>query len=79
MDGFAAALGSLPLMRQPGEYWLYDTGMQLLGVLIERAAGMPLAAFMAERIFAPLGMVDTGFSVPRGEARPAGGLLLAQL
>ena len=64
MDGFAAALGSLPLMRQPGDYWLYDTGMQLLGVLIERAAGEPLAAFMAERIFAPLGMVDTGFSVP---------------
>jgi CubicO group peptidase (beta-lactamase class C family) len=67
MDGFAAALGSLPLMRQPGEYWLYDTGMQLLGVLIERAAGMPLAAFMAERIFAPLGMVDTGFSVPEAK------------
>ena len=39
MDGYAAALGSLPLMRQPGEYWLYDTGMDLLGVLIERAAG----------------------------------------
>ena len=41
--------------------------MQLLGVLIERAAGMPLAAFMAERIFAPLGMVDTGFSVPQAK------------
>ena len=64
MDGYAAALGSLPLMRQPGDYWLYDTGMDLLGVLIERAAGQPLARFMAERIFAPLGMADTGFSVP---------------
>ena len=34
---------------------------------------------MAERLFEPLGMVDTGFSVPAGEARPAAGLLLAQL
>ena len=31
MDGFAAALGSLPLMRQPGEYWLYDTGCNSSG------------------------------------------------
>ena len=79
MDAYAAALGSLPLMRQPGEYWLYDTGMQLLGVLIERAAGQPLADFMAERIFAPLGMVDTGFSRAGRQARPAGGDLVAQL
>jgi CubicO group peptidase (beta-lactamase class C family) len=64
MDGFAAAVGSLPLMRQPGDYWLYDTGMDLLGVVIERAAGQPLAEFMAERLFAPLGMADTGFFVP---------------
>jgi len=64
MDGYASALGSLPLMRQPGDYWLYDTGMDLLGVLIERAAGQGLAEFMAERIFAPLGMADTGFQVP---------------
>ena len=64
MDGYAAALGSLPLMRQPGDYWLYDTGMDLLGVLIERAARQPLEVFMAERLFAPLGMADTGFSVP---------------
>jgi CubicO group peptidase (beta-lactamase class C family) len=64
MDAYAEALGSLPLMRQPGEFWLYDTGMQLLGVLIERAAGQPLGDFMAERLFEPLGMVDTGFFVP---------------
>jgi CubicO group peptidase (beta-lactamase class C family) len=67
MDGYAAALGGLPLMRQPGEYWLYDTGMQLLGVVIERAAGQPLAEFMAERLFEPLGMVDTGFHVPEAK------------
>ena len=43
---------------------MYNTGSQVLGVLIERAAGKPLEAFMRERLFEPLGMVDTGFSVP---------------
>jgi CubicO group peptidase (beta-lactamase class C family) len=57
-------LGSLPLIRQPGEEWLYGTGSNVLGVLIARAAGQSLGEFMAERLFAPLGMKDTGFSVP---------------
>jgi CubicO group peptidase (beta-lactamase class C family) len=43
---------------------MYNTGTQVLGVLIERAAGKPLEAFLRERIFEPLGMSDTGFSVP---------------
>ena len=64
MDAYAAALASLPLARQPGEAWLYDTSMQLLGVLLERASGQPLEALMRERLFEPLGMADTGFSVP---------------
>jgi CubicO group peptidase (beta-lactamase class C family) len=64
MDDYAAAIGELPLMRQPGEAWMYDTGFQLLGVLIERAAGWPLGEFLEARIFAPLGMSDTGFHVP---------------
>lgn len=58
------SLGSLPLMAQPGERWLYETGADVLGVLIARAAGQPLETFMQERIFAPLGMKDTAFSVP---------------
>jgi CubicO group peptidase (beta-lactamase class C family) len=56
--------GTLPLMHQPGETWMYNTGAWVLGVLIERATGMTLDAFMRERIFEPLGMVDTGFTVP---------------
>jgi CubicO group peptidase (beta-lactamase class C family) len=40
--------------------------MEVLGVLIARAAGMPLSRFLAERVFGPLGMADTGFSVPAG-------------
>ena len=56
--------GSLPLLHQPGERWLYNTGSDILGVLIARATGMSLGEFLQERIFAPLGMKDTAFSVP---------------
>jgi CubicO group peptidase (beta-lactamase class C family) len=63
-DEWMRRFGSLPLMHQPGESWMYNTGSQILGVLIERAAGKPLDAFMRERLFEPLGMTDTGFSVP---------------
>lgn len=57
-------LGTLPLMHQPGEQWLYNTGSDVLGVLISRAAGQSFETFLRERIFEPLGMRDTGFSVP---------------
>lgn len=56
-----AALGSLPLLAQPGERWMYNTGASVLGVLLARAAGMPLADVLGTRIFEPLGMLDTGF------------------
>jgi len=59
-----ARYGSLPLVHQPGEKWLYHSGSDILGVLIARASGRTLGAFLHERIFAPLGMKDTGFSVP---------------
>ena len=58
------ALGSLPLMYQPGEQWLYNTGTQVLGVLLARATGQDLPSLFGERIFGPLGMADTGFIVP---------------
>lgn len=63
-DEWMRRLGTLPLAYQPGERWLYDTGAQVLGVLIARASGQPLDAFLRERIFKPLGMGDTGFFVP---------------
>ncbi len=66
-DDWLERLGSLPLMHQPGAAWMYDTGLTVLGVLIARAAGQPLEVFMRTRIFEPLGMVDTGFSVPSGK------------
>jgi CubicO group peptidase (beta-lactamase class C family) len=63
-DEWIQRLGSLPLMYQPGERWMYNTGADVLGVLIERASGQPFETFLHERIFEPLGMTETGFSVP---------------
>ena len=63
-DEWMARLATLPLIHQPGTCWMYNTGSDVLSVLIERAAGQPFADFLRERVFAPLGMVDTGFSVP---------------
>jgi CubicO group peptidase (beta-lactamase class C family) len=63
-DEWIRRLGTLPLMYQPGERWLYGTGSDVLSVLIARVSGQPLETFLRERIFEPLGMKDTGFSVP---------------
>jgi CubicO group peptidase (beta-lactamase class C family) len=63
-DGWIGGLGSLPLMYQPGEQWLYNTGSQVLGVLLARACGQDLPSLLRERVFEPLGMDDTGFTVP---------------
>ena len=66
-DEWVATLARIPLLRQPGEAWLYNTCSDLQGVLIERVSGRPLPELFAERIFEPLGMDDTGFHVPPGE------------
>ena len=60
-DTWIAGLGSLPLLAQPGERWMYNTGASVLGVLLARAAGQPLAEVYRSRIFEPLGMRDTAF------------------
>jgi len=84
-DEWMAALSRIPLLHQPGEAWLYNTCSDIAGVLIARVSGRPLPEFLAERLFGPLGMVDTGFDIPAGKlARftsyyrtdPAGGLEL---
>jgi CubicO group peptidase (beta-lactamase class C family) len=63
-DEWIRRLGTLPLMHQPGEQWMYNTGSDVLGVLIARASGQPLETFLRERLFEPIGMHDTSFSVP---------------
>jgi len=63
-DAYMAALGALPLAAQPGSRFFYNNGLDVAGILIERAEGKRLGAVMAERLFGPLGMKDTGFVVP---------------
>jgi CubicO group peptidase (beta-lactamase class C family) len=66
-DEWLRRVATLPLMHQPGEQWMYDLGLDMLGVLIARATGQPLEMFLRERLFEPLGMKDTSFSVPAEE------------
>jgi CubicO group peptidase (beta-lactamase class C family) len=60
-DTWIAGLGSLPLVAQPGERWLYNTGASVLGVLLARATGQPFGDVLRTRLFEPLGMRDTAF------------------
>jgi len=60
-------VGTLPLMAQPGEQWLYNTSSCLLGVLLARLVRRPLPEVLDKLIFRPLGMKDTGFFVPDGK------------
>ena len=60
-DTWIANFGELPLLAQPGEQWLYNTGSHVLSVLCARAAGMSYDDVLRTRIFEPLGMSDTGF------------------
>jgi len=66
-DELMKRFGSLPLVHQPGERWMYHSGSDILGVLIARASGKTLEAFLRGRIFAPLGMKDTAFSAPEAK------------
>jgi CubicO group peptidase (beta-lactamase class C family) len=66
-DELMRRYGALPLIHQPGERWLYNAGSEILGVLIARAGGTTLGAFLRERIFEPLGMRDTDFYVPKSK------------
>jgi CubicO group peptidase (beta-lactamase class C family) len=63
-DEWMARLARIPLLHQPGVAWQYNTCSDIQGVLIARVAGRPLPGFLAERLFEPLGMVDTDFWVP---------------
>jgi CubicO group peptidase (beta-lactamase class C family) len=61
---FVVSLGTLPLLHQPGEVWEYSVGFDVLGRVIEVVSGQPFDQFLQSHLFAPLHMVDTGFSVP---------------
>jgi CubicO group peptidase (beta-lactamase class C family) len=60
-------LATLPLLAHPGSTWSYSVATDVLGRLVEVIAAQPFAEFLQQRIFQPLGMVDTGFSVAPGQ------------
>ncbi|MBV7429575.1 MULTISPECIES: serine hydrolase [unclassified Acidovorax] len=62
--GLAAALGPLPLVHAPGSRWEYSRATDVLGAVLEVVEGAPLGTILQRRVFGPLGMHDTGFSVP---------------
>ena len=83
----AEKLGDSPLVFEPGERWNYGVSTDVLGYLVEVVSEMPFEAFLQTKIFKPLGMVDTAFSVPQAKVerfaalyRPTeeGGLRLAR-
>jgi CubicO group peptidase (beta-lactamase class C family) len=65
---FLQELGKLPLHYQPGSEWEYSHGLDVAGLAVEAVTRKRLGEFLRERLFAPLGMVDTGFVVPASKA-----------
>ena len=64
LDWLVATVGKLPLASQPGVQFRYSMSTDVLGGIVQIVAGQPFDQFLRERIFAPLGMVDTDFFVP---------------
>jgi CubicO group peptidase (beta-lactamase class C family) len=73
-DEWIARLATLPLIDQPGNGFHYSLSTDLLGFLIARIEGAPLSAVLDRRIFTPLAMTDTGFTVPRDKRHRRAGL-----
>jgi len=67
LEQMIAKLGKLPLHHQPGTTYEYSRAFEVLGLLVQVITSQPFEVFLEERIFAPLGMVDTGFYVPNNK------------
>ena len=65
---FANRVATLPLIAEPGTKWSYSIGLDMMGAVIEKASGMPFDRFVQTRIFAPLGMASSYWTVPASEA-----------
>jgi CubicO group peptidase (beta-lactamase class C family) len=65
---FLDKLASLPLLYQPATVWDYGFGLDVMGLTIEKISGQSLGQYLQANLFAPLGMTDTGFSVPADKA-----------
>ena len=64
LDEFVKRVAKLPLNAQPGSEWHYSISVDIQGYIVQKLSGMPFEDFLAQRIFKPLNMVDTGFYVP---------------
>jgi CubicO group peptidase (beta-lactamase class C family) len=64
LDEMIEKLATLPLEFSPGDAWNYSVATDVLGYIVGKVSGMPFEVFLKERIFDPLGMVDTAFHVP---------------
>lgn len=64
LSTFIDRVATIPLMYQPGENWFYSAAVDIQGAIIERLTGMTLGEYFQSKLFAPLGMNDTGFFVP---------------
>ncbi len=64
---FSTMIAALPLARQPGAEFHYGASIDILGRVIEVVSGMPFGVFLKQRLFDPLGMADTAFTVPAGK------------
>jgi len=73
-DAWIARLSTLPLIDQPGAGFHYGFSTDLLGFLIARLEGAPLSAVLNRRVLTPLGMRDTGFTVPSRKRDRCAGL-----
>lgn len=68
LEAFANQVAKAPLAFEPGTRWSYSIGLDVMGRVIEVASGMPFDAFLQKRLFDPLKMTSTFFTVPRSEA-----------
>jgi len=83
LDAFIEQLAKIPLDFSPGDYWNYSVSIDVMGYLVQKLSGMTFGEFLRTRLFEPLGMKDTAFSVPASKMdrfascytpKPGGGL-----
>jgi CubicO group peptidase (beta-lactamase class C family) len=64
LDAFVEQLSKVPLDFSPGDHWNYSVSIDVMGYLVQKLSGMTFGEFLRTRLFEPLGMKDTAFSVP---------------
>ena len=67
LQAFADRVATLPLLADPGTRWSYSVGLDVMGAVVERVAGVPFDRFVDARIFRPLGMTSSFWTVPAGD------------